>query len=63
MLNKDYCAKWVVSFCIINTSLNPFKRQSHKMVKHTQKPTNPLSVFDHFVGLLVKRLINGSQFS
>ena len=37
----------------------PFKRQSHKMVKHTQKihlPTNCLSVFDHFVGSAVKGL-------
>ena len=34
----------------------PFKRQPHKMIKHTQtirrqQPTNCLSVFDHFVGL------------
>ena len=39
----------------------PFKRQSHKMVKHTQtihrqQPTNCLSVFDHFVGLALKGL-------
>ena len=39
----------------------PIKRQSHKMVKHTQKirrkkPTNCLSVFDHFVGLVLKGL-------
>ena len=32
-----------------------FKRQPHKMVKHTQTirrllPTNCLSVFDHFMG-------------
>ena len=26
------------------------------MVKHTQKPTNYLSVFDHFVGLALKGL-------
>ena len=36
-------------------------RKLHKMVKHTQtirrqKPTNCLSVFDHFVGLTFKRL-------
>ena len=39
--------------------VKPFKRQSHKMVKHTQKihlPTNCLSVFDHFVGSAVKGL-------
>ena len=33
----------------------PFKRQPHKMVKHIQtirrqRPTNYLSVFEHFVG-------------
>ena len=38
-----------------------FKRQPHKMVKHTQTicrllPTNCLSVFDHFVGLTLKEL-------
>ena len=43
---------------------NPFKRQLHKMVKHTQTicgllpmPTNYLSLFDHFVGLVIKGLI------
>ena len=49
----------------------PFKRQSHKMVKHTQtirrqQPTYCLSVFDHFVklafkGLLKKTNLNISQ--
>ena len=39
----------------------PFKRQSHKMVKHTQTirrllPTNCLIVFDDFVGLALKVL-------
>ena len=43
-----------------------FKRQPHKMVKHTkiirgQKPTNCLSVLDHFVGLALKGLINSVQ--
>ena len=38
-----------------------FKRQPHKMVKHTQKirrllPTNCLSAFDHFVLLALKGL-------
>ena len=37
----------------------PFKRQAHKVVKHTQTirrllPTSCLSVFDHFVGLALK---------
>ena len=47
----------------------PFKRQHHRMVKHTQticlqKPTNCVSVFDHFVGLKLKRLrtFNGQSF-
>ena len=39
----------------------PFKRQPHKIAKHTQRirrllPTNCLSVFDPFVGLVLKRL-------
>ena len=28
------------------------------MVKHIQKPTNCLSVFDHFVGLVLKGLMS-----
>ena len=41
--------------------LKPFKRQTHKMVKHTQTirrllPTNCLSVFDYFVGLALEGL-------
>ena len=46
----------------IKANLNEtFERQPHKMVKHTQtirqqQPTNFLSVFDHFVGLALKRL-------
>ena len=40
----------------------PIKRQLRKMVRHTQtmrrqQPTNCLSVFDHFVGLALKRLL------
>ena len=46
--------------CFQNSS--PFKRQSQKMVKHTetirrQQTTNCLSVFDHFVWLAFKGLI------
>ena len=42
----------------------PVKRQPHKMVQHTQRisrqqSTNCLSVFDHFVGLVVK----GKEYS
>ena len=44
------------------SDLNPIKRQLYKMFKHTQTirrllPTNFLRVFDHFVGLALKRLI------
>ena len=38
----------------------PFKRQPHKMVKHTQairgQQPSGLSMFDHFVGLALNRL-------
>ena len=39
-------------------AINP-KRQTHKVIKHTQAlrrllPTNCLSVFDHFVGWSLK---------
>ena len=51
----------VTLVCIVILHLKPFKRQHHKMVKHTQtirrqKPTNCLDVFDHFVGLALKGL-------
>ena len=41
--------------------LQLFKRQPHKMIKHTQAirqllPTNFFSVFDYFVGLVLKGL-------
>ena len=44
----------------------PFTRQTHKMVKHTQtirrqQGTNCLSVLDHFVGLVLKWLNNSLQ--
>ena len=43
-------------------TLKKEERQPHKMVKQTQnirrqKPTNCLSVFDHYVGLMLKGLI------
>ena len=43
----------------LNQFIQPFKRQSHKMVKYTQticwhQPMNCLSVFDHFAKLVVK---------
>ena len=58
----------MVSNSIIGSALisncheyHPFKRQHHKMIKHNQtirlqKPTNCLSVFDHFVRLALKGL-------
>ena len=44
----------------------PFKRQPHKMVKHTQTicrllPTNCLSLFGHFMGLALKWLETSPQ--
>ena len=43
--------------------IEPFKRQPHKIVKHTQRIrrlllTNCLNVFDHFVGLALNGLTN-----
>ena len=54
---KGECKSCLMSW---QTTL-PFKRQPHKMVKHTQiirqlLRTNSLSVFDHFVGLALKGL-------
>ena len=45
----------------------PFKRQPHKIVRHTQRirrhqPTIFLSVFDHFVGLALKGLLSNIAF-
>ena len=50
--------------CVFTILGERFKRQSHKMVKHTQtvrreQPTKCLSVFDHFVNLALKRLTFG----
>ena len=52
---------------LLNPPSSPFKRQIYKMVKHTQTirrllSTNCLSVFDHFVGLVLKGLKNGLIF-
>ena len=46
---------------VIEMEHYPFKRQLHSMVKHPQaiprhQPTNCLSVFNHFVGLVFKGL-------
>ena len=62
MLNKsitDICySKNIENLNNLNNSCYPFKRQPHKMVKHTQAicrllPTNYLSVFYHSVGYYV----------
>ena len=57
---------YVVALCnklwnFIKTCNWSFKRQPHKWVKHTQttrrqKPTTCLSVFDHFLGLMLTGL-------
>ena len=38
-------------------SANPAKLQKHTQTIRRQKPTNCLSVFDHFVGLALKGLM------
>ena len=52
--------RWIVSAKIVN-NFQTFKRQLHKMVKHTQairrqQPMNFMSMFDHFVVLALKGL-------
>ena len=51
--------KYVQTF-INSRRRNSFKRQPHKIVKHTQticrQFADELGVFDHFVGLVLKRL-------
>ena len=49
------------------TGSSPFKHQPQEMVKHTQKfvgqqPMNCLSVLDHFVGRVLKRLSSPLQY-
>ena len=53
---------WFYSSALVVQFYQPVKRQPHIIVKYTQtirlqKPTNCLSVFDHFVGLALKELI------
>ena len=50
-----------VSLVLSPKAFSPFKRQIHKLIKHTQTicrqiADNCLSVLDHFVGLVLKRL-------
>ena len=51
---------------VADTTLNPFKCQPHKMIKHTQTIRRQIAVelfeFDHFVELALKGLINGLIF-
>ena len=64
IMRCSYCKIFKVCLAIFQHNAGkgqPFKRQPHKMVRHTQiisgnLPTNCLSVFDHFVGLALKRL-------
>ena len=56
------CLQGLQKGCIYLKWVNPFQCQPHKMVKHTQticqqQPTNCLSVFDHFVGLVLRGYI------
>ena len=53
-------------FFILRFGILILLRQPRKMVKHTQtirqqKPTNCMSMFDHFVGLAPKGLIVGEN--
>ena len=56
----------VVGFTQVSSCFNHFKRQAHKMVKHTQKNrwqiADELFEFDHFVGLAQKELKNVRGF-
>ena len=59
LVNIESLAWAVKSLIQFSQNWRVVKRQSHKMVKHTltirqQKPTNCLSVFDHFVGLTLE---------
>ena len=70
--NKKSRSKNIKAPCLHNMAWN-FKRQPHKMVKHTQticrqQSTNCLSVLDHFVGLALEGLnklaqLENSEFS
>ena len=55
----------IIRLHCFKTINKPFKRQSHKMVKHKQFvgnfPTNCLGVFAHFVGLALKWLRQGVE--
>ena len=64
-LCSDYASEYILSyFCFVMLMCIKFNYLSaipNKMVKHTQaicrqKPTNCLSVFDHFMGLALKGL-------
>ena len=65
-LDKEHLMYKLISmeyqnFPSISIETEPFKHQTHKMVKPTQtirrqKPTNCLSVFDHFAKLAVNGL-------
>ena len=66
-IEKRYWLVEVYSWKVV-FSCKPFKYQPHKIVKHTQtnlwqKSTNSLSVFNHFVGLVFKRLFYGYFFN
>ena len=59
MFKDIYVTKLLI--LVLHRMIYPFKHQPHKMVKHTKTirrllPTNCLNVFDHFMGLALKRL-------
>ena len=63
MVKKQNLLQTFLKINILHTWFVPllFKCQPHEMVKHTQtirrlKPTNCLSVFNHFVVLALKEL-------
>ena len=66
MLQNFILSKFYVFRIVCRLINQPFKRQSHKKVKHTQTqnlPTNCLSVFNHFVILALKGLKKTFGFS
>ena len=60
-MSKYPCNKKNITFTWLSSLYNPFKRQPHKMFKQSQtirrqQPKSCCSIFDHFVGLVLKGL-------
>ena len=64
--SKDFAQSLVVNFTQVSSCFNRFRRQAHKMIKHTQKNrwqiADEFFEFDHFVGLAPKELKNVRGF-